>query len=156
MHDAEFVYKADIYHICISYIYRAQLSPCMHEAEFVHEAERELGAAASKVLHPLHNAVHVHETGNAAPLGPEGILPSIHDVLGSGLQHSHRRPTRKGSGAQFQEPSRVVVLRVGGGTKSPPPEILKTPLLDSTEVQILQKIENTLFLFHKGILKILQ
>ncbi len=52
--------------------------------------------------------------------------------------------------------SRVGVLRVGGGTKSPPPEILKTPLLDSTEVQILQKIENTLFLFHKGILKILQ
>ena len=29
--------------------------------------------------------------------------------------------------------SRVGVLRVGGSTKSPPPEILKTPLLDSME-----------------------
>jgi hypothetical protein len=51
----------------------------------MHEAERELGAhelgaAESKVLHPLHNASSDHETGNAASLGPEGILPSIHEV----------------------------------------------------------------------------
>jgi hypothetical protein len=59
----------------------------------MHEAERELGAhelgaAESKVLHPLHNASSDHETGNAASLGPEGILPSIHEV---GYTHTRRK-----------------------------------------------------------------
>jgi len=89
--------------------------------------EPDTGAVASKALVPL----------RAEPgMSSSNMLPSLHQVLNTGLHRSHRRPTikeRGSGGAARVEGGRVGVLRVGGGTKSPPPEILKTPLLDAME-----------------------
>ena len=66
------------------------------------------------------------------------LLPSSHSH-----SHSHRRKEEGGRGADVYSgagaqsggasPQRPVSVRVGASTKSPPPEILKTPLLDAME-----------------------
>jgi len=118
---------------------RTEINTQINRAPLVLDDDRDMGGGGSRIrrvgsqtMIPLHNAVG-DQVPSLSLLDAKGILPSIHQVLGTGLHHPHGRPTLKGSSnGSATHPGRGV-LRVGGSTKSPPPEILKTPLLDSME-----------------------